>query len=78
LPMYAGLDYTTWYPNHLTGIQTKLGEGKVAVKFDADSLDKDTDIYTLAVNKIVSVTPLSLDLTSRVEPLKLRKILGIS
>ncbi len=53
------------------GIQTKLSDGNVTVKFDANSVDKDSDIYALAVRKIVSVTPLSLDMTSRIESSKL-------
>jgi len=59
------------------GIQTTLGDGKVAVKFDADSLDSNTDIYALAVGKIVSVTPLSLDMTSRIEPSDLKNVLNV-
>jgi 5'-nucleotidase len=31
------------------------------------TLPKDTDVYTTIVDKLVSVTPLSLDLTSRIE-----------
>ncbi len=57
------------------GIKSKLGDGKIAVKFDADSLDKDTDIYALAVRKIVSITPLSLDMTSRIDPSELKNLL---
>jgi 5'-nucleotidase len=30
-------------------------------------IDKDTDVYALRVKRVVSVTPLSLDLTSRVD-----------
>jgi len=38
------------------------------------SLPRDTDVYTAMVDKIVSVTPLSLDLTSRVDFKGLEKI----
>jgi 5'-nucleotidase len=34
--------------------------------YDPDTLESDSDIYALAVDRVVSVTPLSLDLTSRV------------
>jgi 5'-nucleotidase len=34
---------------------------------DLESLPKDSDIYTLVVDRMVSVCPLSLDLTSRVD-----------
>ena len=57
------------------GIQTKLSDGKVSVKFEADSLDRDTDIYALAISKIVSVTPLSLDMTSKTDFSRLEDVL---
>ena len=57
------------------GIQTKLSEGKLTVQFDENSVDKDSDIYALAVRKIVSVTPLSLDMTSRIKPSELNQLL---
>jgi len=43
-----------------------FGDGKTIVRVNPDTLDKESDIYALAVDKVVSVTPLSLDLTSRV------------
>jgi 5'-nucleotidase len=39
------------------------------------TLPEDTDIYTVLVKKQVSVTPLSLNLTSRIPPGELRKLL---
>lgn len=36
--------------------------------WDAQTLELDSDIYALAVQRVVSVTPLSLDLTSRADP----------
>ena len=45
---------------------TPFGEGDVFVKADASELDKESDIYAVAIDGVVSVTPLSLDLTSRV------------
>ena len=49
------------------GIQTKLGDGKICVKIDVDTLDQESDIYILAIEKLVSITPLSLDMTSRID-----------
>jgi 5'-nucleotidase len=48
------------------GPTSNFGDGKTVIKVDRDMLDPDTDIYAVAVNKVVSVTPLSLDLTSRI------------
>ncbi len=36
--------------------------------FDTDALEPDSDVYALAVERVVSITPLSIDLTSRVAP----------
>jgi 5'-nucleotidase len=48
-------------------LKSKLGEGQTTVKVDEKTLDQSSDIYAIAKEKIVSVTPISLDLTSRVE-----------
>lgn len=48
------------------GPETRLNEGRTVIKFNENTLDPDTDIHAFAVQKIVSVTPLSIDLTSRV------------
>jgi 5'-nucleotidase len=37
------------------------------IGFDPDKLEKDGDIYAVLVEKKVSVTPLSIDLTSRTD-----------
>jgi 5'-nucleotidase len=34
---------------------------------DLATLEPDSDVYALAVDRVVSVTPLSIDLTSRVD-----------
>jgi 5'-nucleotidase len=47
-------------------LNTKLGEGKTTIKVDENSLNKDSDIYAFYIQKIISVTPISLDMTSRV------------
>lgn len=48
------------------GPETRLNEGRTVIKFNEKTLDPDTDIHAFAVQKVVSVTPLSIDLTSRV------------
>ena len=54
-------------------------ERPVSVKYEINinpaDLPQDTDIYTVIVKRQVSVTPLSLNLTSRVPPDELRKLL---
>jgi len=47
-----------------------------SLNVDPTTLPEDTDIYTLLVRKAVSVTPLSIDLTSRVDFKVLVEILG--
>ncbi len=46
--------------------QSRISDGRLVIKVDENTIDPESDIYALAVEKIVSVTPLSLDLTSRV------------
>lgn len=48
------------------GPMTRFGDGNTVIKVDRKTLDPDSDIYALAIDKVVSVTPLSLDLSSRV------------
>ena len=43
-----------------------IGDTKLHVELNESTLSPDSDIYALIVDKVVSVTPLSLDLTSRV------------
>ena len=51
---------------------SKISEAKTTISVDKKNLDPESDIYVLAVAKQVSVTPLSLDLTSRVDSSELR------
>jgi hypothetical protein len=37
--------------------------------------EPDSDIYALAVDRVVAVAPLSIDLTSRVDPSEIEAIL---
>ncbi len=45
--------------------ESKIGDTKLAIKTDQETLDQESDTYALTVDRVVSVTPLSLDLTSR-------------
>lgn len=45
------------------------------VRFDLATLEPDSDVYAVVVERVVSVTPLSLDFTSRVDFHKLQAIL---
>jgi len=44
-------------------------------RVDIETLEPDSDIYAVVVDKVVSVTPLSLDLTSRVDLMELQKLM---
>jgi len=54
------------------GAASKIGDGATVIKVDKDRLDPLSDIYSLAIRKNVSVTPLSLDFTSRLSLDELR------
>ncbi len=45
------------------------------VAIDQDTLEPDSDVHALRIDRVVSVTPLSLDLTSRVSPDDLEALL---
>lgn len=47
-------------------LKSTLGDGRVRVNVSHDSLEKDSDIHALVRDNMVSVTPLSFDLTARV------------
>jgi len=44
-----------------------IRDSKIGVYLDPDTLEPDSDIYALVRDQVVSVTPLSLDLTSRTD-----------
>ena len=54
---------------------TKLGEGTTIINKNHELLDRNTDIHAISIDKIVSVTPISLDLTSRVDFTELKNFL---
>jgi 5'-nucleotidase len=47
-------------------VKSTLGGGKTVIKVDETMVNKDSDIYAIFKKRLVSVTPISLDLTSRV------------
>jgi 5'-nucleotidase len=49
------------------GADSKLSDAKTEIRVDPETLDPGSDIYVLAVANQVSVTPLNLDFTSRVD-----------
>ncbi len=57
--------------------RSALEEGHIAVCVDEATLEPGSDIYALVREKIVSVTPLSLDATSRTPFTKIRDCLGL-
>jgi 5'-nucleotidase len=57
-------------------LSSRIGDGRIAVEIDHASLEPDSDIHALAVDRVVAVTPLSLDATSRADFGTLRQILG--
>lgn len=52
--------------------------GRLGYRFDADPAhaEPDSDVYTVLHERLVSVTPISLDLTSRTDLYRLRQILA--
>jgi 5'-nucleotidase len=54
--------------------ETRLNEGKIKIIINENELEKNTDIHTFAIQKMISVAPISLDLSSRVEFKELRKL----
>ena len=44
-----------------------IGDGKLIIEIDRTTLEKDSDVYAIAVDQVVSVTPLSLDITAGVQ-----------
>ncbi len=47
-------------------LECQLNAGNTVIKVDGSKLTQDTDIHTFAIQKKVSVTPLSIDISSRV------------
>ena len=56
---------------------SRLGESRISVRVDEATLEPDSDIHALVCDHIVSVTPLSLDATSRTQFADIQKALGL-
>ena len=54
-------------------LNTKIGEAEIIIKFDETKLEKDSDIKAVYYDNLVSVSPLSVDLTSRINFEKFNK-----
>ena len=63
------LSRSSYYTKHLdnTSIDTRVCDFKTRIRVAEEEVESDSDIYALAVDKQVAVTPLSLDFTSRVD-----------
>ena len=57
-------------------LDSRLGDGATGVYFDRCGLEGGSDIHAILQERVVSVTPLSLDLTSRVSLEDLRTLLA--
>jgi len=56
-------------------LDSKISDAKTVINIDTKALDPESDVYVFAVDKCVSVTPLSVDLTSKVNFSELQDIL---
>ena len=54
----------------------KISDGRTEIRITQHTLEEDSDIYAVAVDNLVSITPLSTDITSRVKFETLTKILN--
>ena len=43
---------------------------------DPSKAEPDSDVYALLIDKVVSVSPMSLDMTSRTDMFRLRQLLS--
>ena len=68
------LSRSSYYTKNLdnTSIDTRVCDFKTRIQVLEDELEYDSDIYAMAVEKQVAITPLSLDFTSRVDLTSLR------
>ncbi len=57
-------------------VNSRIGDGKTIIHVNEADLDPESDVFVFAIDKLVSVTPLSVDLTSRVKLIELQELLG--
>jgi 5'-nucleotidase len=48
-------------------LSSKISEADLQIIDDINSIEPDSDIYAVMIDKVVSVSPLSIDLTSRID-----------
>jgi 5'-nucleotidase len=53
---------------------SRFNDGKTKIVINEKTLEKDSDIHTFAVQKLVSVTPISVDISSRVDLEQLKNL----
>ena len=58
------------------GPDSRLRDGRITVTVDQASLEPDSDVHALVRERVVAVTPLSLDATSRADFGAIREALG--
>lgn len=58
-------------------LESRIGDGRIIVGVDKANLEPGTDVHALTVDRVVAVTPLSLDATSRADFSLIEKALGI-
>lgn len=65
------------YYHALPSLQGRLGESvdlEYESRVDRDILERDSDIWAVRVDRIVSISPISLDITSRTDLSSLRRL----
>jgi 5'-nucleotidase len=67
-----------YYTRHIEDANenSAINAGETVINIDRQRVDPDSDIYAVAIDQLVSVTPLSIDSTSRVDPSELNAILA--
>ena len=48
-------------------LDSRLQDGRITVQVDHDTLEPDSDVHALVRERVVAITPLSLDATSRAD-----------
>jgi len=59
-----------YWRSHLAdpGPHSRIEDARVTIEIDPGTLNPETDVYALAVDRVVSITPLTLDFSSRTDP----------
>lgn len=74
----TSLSRTAYYIKTIenVSVDSKICDFKTLINVDRDNLEVGSDIHALAVERVVSVTPLSIDLTSRIDFADLHPLLS--